>query len=55
MVTFPQVIFLLKKEIDDIAEKHKDQVKVHYFVDKADNNDWKGEVGFITKNSYKVL
>ncbi|EER34083.1 NADH-cytochrome b5 reductase precursor [Candida tropicalis MYA-3404] len=40
---------LLKKEIDDIAEKHKDQVKVHYFVDKADNNDWKGEVGFITK------
>ncbi|RCK57907.1 NADH-cytochrome b5 reductase 2 [Candida viswanathii] len=41
---------LLKKEIDEIANKHKDQVEVHYFVDKNDSNDYKGEVGFITKD-----
>ncbi|KHC32118.1 NADH-cytochrome b5 reductase 2 [Candida albicans P76055] len=40
---------LLKKEIDAIASKHKDQVKVHYFVDKADEKKWEGQIGFITK------
>ncbi|EMG50267.1 MCR1 NADH-cytochrome b5 reductase 2 [Candida maltosa Xu316] len=42
---------LLKKEIDEIAAKHKDQVKVHYFVDKAEGADkWEHEVGYITKD-----
>lgn len=40
---------LLKKDIDSIAEKYSDRVKVHYFVDKAEG-DWKGETGFITKD-----
>ena len=39
---------LIKKELDDIAEKHKDQVSITYFVDKALAN-WKGETGHIDK------
>ncbi|EMG50235.1 MCR1 NADH-cytochrome b5 reductase 2 [Candida maltosa Xu316] len=42
---------LLKKEIDEIAAKHKDQVKVHYFVDKVDGvGKWDHQVGYITKD-----
>ena len=40
---------LIKKEIDDIISKHKEQVKVHYFVDKASAN-WDGQSGVITKD-----
>lgn len=43
----PQDI-LLKKELDDLQKKHPDQLKITYFVDKADG-DFKGETGFITK------
>lgn len=39
---------LIKKELDALAEKHKDQFEVHYFVDKAPPS-WKGETGYITK------
>ncbi|CCH40851.1 NADH-cytochrome b5 reductase 2 [Wickerhamomyces ciferrii] len=40
---------LLKKDLDAIAEKFSDRVKVHYFVDKPVDG-WKGETGFITKD-----
>lgn len=43
---------LLKKEIDEIVEKHKDQVNVYYFVDKPDD-DWKGHTGYIGKDFLK--
>ncbi|CAH2355324.1 NADH-cytochrome b5 reductase 2 [[Candida] railenensis] len=39
---------LIKKEIDDIASKHKEQVNVVYFLDKAPEN-WEGETGYISK------
>lgn len=39
---------LLKKEIDDIAAKYKDQVNIYYFLDKAPAG-WEGETGYITK------
>ncbi|KAK6460820.1 NADH-cytochrome b5 reductase 2 [Scheffersomyces coipomensis] len=38
---------LLKKELDAIASKHN-QLKIHYFVDKA-TPTWKGETGYISK------
>ncbi|EGW30434.1 NADH-cytochrome b5 reductase 2 [Spathaspora passalidarum NRRL Y-27907] len=42
---------LIKKEIDAIANAHKDQVKVTYFVDKAKEGEaWEGKVGYITKD-----
>ncbi|KAI5956896.1 MCR1 [Candida jiufengensis] len=42
---------LIKDKIDEIASKHKDQVKVHYFVNDAKNDSkWDGEVGYITKD-----
>lgn len=43
---------LLKKEIDKIANDHLEQVKIHYFVDKAPA-DWNGSTGFITKEFLK--
>lgn len=43
---------LLKKELDSIASKHKDQVTVHYFLDKAPAN-WDGQSGHITKDFLK--
>ncbi|KAK6458188.1 NADH-cytochrome b5 reductase 2 [Scheffersomyces xylosifermentans] len=39
---------LIKEQLDALAAKHKDQVKIVYFVDKADAS-WKGEVGYIDK------
>ena len=43
---------LIKKELDEIANKHKDQVEVQYFVDKPLSN-WNGNSGFITKDFLK--
>lgn len=43
---------LLKKEIDEIAAKHKDQVQIHYFVDKAEDG-WEGNTGYIGKDFLK--
>ncbi|KAK6203335.1 NADH-cytochrome b5 reductase 2 [Scheffersomyces amazonensis] len=39
---------LLRKELDELAAKHKDQLKIHYFLDKAPTN-WNGQTGFINK------
>ncbi|SCV05524.1 LANO_0H09384g1_1 [Lachancea nothofagi CBS 11611] len=39
---------LLKKELDTIQAKYPEQVKIHYFVDKAEG-DFNGHIGFITK------
>lgn len=39
---------LLKPELDAIASKHSDKIKIHYFVGKA-GDDWKGHTGNITK------
>ncbi|EST06578.1 Oxidoreductase FAD/NAD(P)-binding [Kalmanozyma brasiliensis GHG001] len=41
---------LLKNELDELAEKHKDQFRVHYFVNEAPDG-WKGGVGFVTKEA----
>lgn len=43
---------LLRKELDDVAAKHKDQVSVHYFLDKAPEG-WKGHTGYISKEFLK--
>lgn len=43
---------LIKKELDTIAEQHKDQIKIHYFVDQG-TSEWKGHTGFITKDFLK--
>lgn len=43
---------LLKQELDTIASKHKDQVTVHYFLDKAPEN-WKGHTGYISESFLK--
>ncbi|SCU93967.1 LAFA_0F19152g1_1 [Lachancea sp. 'fantastica'] len=39
---------LLKKELDEIVAKYPEQVKIHYFVDKADGG-FEGNTGFITR------
>lgn len=39
---------LIKKELDTIADKHKDQVEIVYFLDKAPEG-WTGEQGYISK------
>lgn len=43
---------LLKPELDAIASKHKDQISVHYFLDKAPQN-WKGHTGYISESFLK--
>ncbi|CAK9440005.1 uncharacterized protein LODBEIA_P41050 [Lodderomyces beijingensis] len=41
---------LLKDQIDEIANKHKEQVNVTFFVDEnKTNKEWDGEVGYVTK------
>lgn len=45
----PQDI-LLKKELDSLHEQYPSKFEVVYFVDKADTNDFKGEIGYITKD-----
>lgn len=49
---------LLKEEINSLIKKKPDQLKVQYFVDKAEDNFPEGNVGFITadvlsKNLFK--
>ncbi|KAK7678652.1 NADH-cytochrome b5 reductase [Cerrena zonata] len=39
---------LIKDELDKIAETHKDQVKIEYFLDKP-SDGWKGQTGYISK------
>ncbi|CBQ68060.1 related to cytochrome-b5 reductase [Sporisorium reilianum SRZ2] len=41
---------LLKDELDQLAIKHKDQFRVHYFLNEAPEG-WKGGVGFVTKEA----
>ncbi|SPO20328.1 related to cytochrome-b5 reductase [Ustilago trichophora] len=41
---------LLKNELDELAAKHKDQFRVHYFLNEAPAG-WKGGVGFVTKEA----
>ncbi|PIA15883.1 NADH-cytochrome b5 reductase [Coemansia reversa NRRL 1564] len=40
---------ILRSTLDEYAKKHPDQFNVHYVVDKAASGDWKGGVGFVTK------
>jgi cytochrome-b5 reductase len=42
----------LKKDIDDMAAKHKN-FKVYYVVDKAKTKDWKGGVGYVNRDIVK--
>ncbi|CCM00952.1 uncharacterized protein FIBRA_02999 [Fibroporia radiculosa] len=39
---------LLKKELDELAEKHKDRFKVYYVLNNPPDN-WAGGVGFVSK------
>lgn len=43
---------LLKRELDELAEKHKDQLTITYFLDKPPTS-WKGKTGYITKEFLK--
>lgn len=43
---------LLRKELDEVAAKHPDQLKLYYFVDKA-SPGWRGHTGFIDKEFLK--
>ncbi|KAK9840785.1 hypothetical protein WJX81_004485 [Elliptochloris bilobata] len=38
---------ILKKELDDMASKHKN-FKVYYIVDKSKSKKWRGGVGYVT-------
>ncbi|KAI5119717.1 hypothetical protein M0805_001431 [Coniferiporia weirii] len=39
---------LLREELDGLAKKHPENVKIVYYVDKA-HNEWKGETGYISR------
>lgn len=41
---------LLKSELDELAVKHKDQFRVHYFLNEPPAG-WKGGEGFVTKEA----
>ncbi|KAJ2156648.1 hypothetical protein GGF46_005048 [Coemansia sp. RSA 552] len=41
---------IMRSTLDEFARKHPDQLKVHYVVDKASSPDWKGDVGYLTKD-----
>lgn len=41
---------LLKPELDELAAKHKDQFRIHYFLNEAPPG-WNGGVGFVTKEA----
>lgn len=43
---------LLRKELEEEAAKHPDQLKIWYTVDRADDG-WKYSVGFVDKNMIK--
>ncbi len=42
---------LLKQELDKLAQKYPDRLKIHYtvskFADKKEKESWKGEVGYV--------
>ncbi|KAJ1734127.1 hypothetical protein LPJ61_001228, partial [Coemansia biformis] len=40
---------ILRSVLDDFARKHPTRLTVHYVVDKASSADWKGDVGYVTK------
>ncbi|KAJ2783675.1 hypothetical protein H4R18_001585 [Coemansia javaensis] len=40
---------ILRSTLDEYARAHPDRFRVHYVVDKASSSDWKGDVGYITK------
>lgn len=50
---------LLKKDLDKIAQKNPERLKVHYTVsklaDQKETDAWKGEVGHITADMLKKL
>ncbi|KAN0063499.1 NADH-cytochrome b5 reductase [Thecaphora frezii] len=41
---------LLKADLDRLAEQHKDQFRIHYFLNEAPEG-WTGGVGFVTKEA----
>jgi cytochrome-b5 reductase len=49
-----QADILLKEDLDDIAAKHKDQVKVTYVIDKPEAG-FKGPTGFLTKDLLSTI
>ncbi|KAJ2217062.1 hypothetical protein EV179_000829 [Coemansia sp. RSA 487] len=40
---------ILRSTLDELAKQHPNQLKVHYVVDKASSRNWKGDVGYVTK------
>lgn len=40
---------MLEKELEQLAEKCSDQLKVYHVLNKAPDNNWNQGVGFITK------
>lgn len=49
---------LLKQDLDKLAQKYPEKLKIHYIVDKIEKNqakEWKGEVGYITGDMLKKL
>lgn len=45
---------LLKRELDELAQQHRDRFRVTYKVDRiSDDEDWKGEVGRINVEMIK--
>ncbi|KAJ1499085.1 hypothetical protein HMI54_004896 [Coelomomyces lativittatus] len=41
---------LLKDELDKLAKSFPDRFKVFYIIDKPATKDWKGAIGYITKD-----
>ncbi|KAJ1675405.1 hypothetical protein EV182_001334 [Spiromyces aspiralis] len=44
---------ILKDELDELAARHPDRFQVHYTIDKAKRQEWKGDVGFVTTEMIK--
>ncbi|KAJ1814718.1 hypothetical protein LPJ75_002650, partial [Coemansia sp. RSA 2598] len=40
---------ILREKLDSLAKEHPEQFKLHYIVDKASSSNWKGDVGYVTK------
>ncbi|KAJ2766514.1 hypothetical protein IWQ56_003696 [Coemansia nantahalensis] len=40
---------ILRSVLDDYERKHPGRFTVHYVVDKASSADWKGDVGYVTR------
>ena len=41
---------IYKAHLDELAAKHPDNFKIFYVIDKATTKEWKGGVGYITKD-----